>query len=120
MAQTKRKRRSKHRGNAAGVIETRGRTGRPMTAEERKKQTRIDARQKRATTPPSWRSSLTRASFAAVILFIFLLAASKNHSVPQALIFALFAMVVYVPTGYYLEVALYRRRMRKRAAGSPK
>ena len=34
MAQTKRKRRTKHRGNAAGTIETRGRTGRPPTAEE--------------------------------------------------------------------------------------
>ena len=29
MAQTKRKRRTKHRGNAAGQVETRGRTGRP-------------------------------------------------------------------------------------------
>ena len=36
MAQTKKKRRSKHRGNAAGVIEARGRTGRPPSAEERK------------------------------------------------------------------------------------
>ena len=39
MAQTKRKRRTKHRGTAAGTIQTRGRTGRPPTAEERKKQT---------------------------------------------------------------------------------
>ena len=34
MAQTKRKRRTKHRGNAAGSIEARGRTGRKPTAEE--------------------------------------------------------------------------------------
>ena len=40
MAQTKRKRRSKHRGTAAGTIEARGRTGRPPSAEERKKQPR--------------------------------------------------------------------------------
>ena len=32
MAQTKRKRRSKHRGNAAGMVEVRGRTGRPVDA----------------------------------------------------------------------------------------
>jgi hypothetical protein len=32
MAQTKRKRRTKHRGNAAGTIESRGRTGRKPTA----------------------------------------------------------------------------------------
>ena len=37
MAQTKRKRRTKHRGNAAGSIEARGRTGRKPTAEEQKK-----------------------------------------------------------------------------------
>ena len=40
MAQTKRKRRTKHRGTAAGTIEARGRTGRPPTADERKKQSR--------------------------------------------------------------------------------
>jgi hypothetical protein len=28
MAQTKKKRSTKHRGNAAGIVETRGRTGR--------------------------------------------------------------------------------------------
>ena len=37
MAQTKKKRRTKHRGNAAGVVEARGRTGRKPTAEERKR-----------------------------------------------------------------------------------
>ena len=36
MAQTKRKRRSKHRGTAAGTIEARGRTGRKPNAEEQK------------------------------------------------------------------------------------
>ena len=47
MAQTKRKRRTKHRGTPAGTIETRGRTGRPPTADERKKQNRMDARERR-------------------------------------------------------------------------
>jgi hypothetical protein len=47
MAQTKRKRRSKHRGTAAGTIETRGRTSRPLTADERKKQARVEARERR-------------------------------------------------------------------------
>ena len=37
MAQTKRKRRTKHRGTPAGTIQTRGRTGRPPSADERKK-----------------------------------------------------------------------------------
>src|SRR6266516_1140874 len=43
MAQTKRKRRTKHRGNAAGAIESRGRTGRKPTPEERKTKPRQSA-----------------------------------------------------------------------------
>ena len=35
MAQTKRKRQTKHRGNAAGVVESRGRTGRKPTGAEK-------------------------------------------------------------------------------------
>jgi hypothetical protein len=117
VAQTKRKRRSKHRGNAAGTIEARGRTGRPLSPEEKKKQSRVDAREKRLNTPPTWRSSMTRAGFAAVIMFGFLLLTTKNHNVVAALSFAVAALVLYVPAGYYLEVHLYRRRQRKKAAG---
>jgi hypothetical protein len=117
MAQTKRKRRSKHRGNAAGTIEARGRTGRPPSPEEKKKQARVDARQKRLNTPPTWRSSLTRAGFAGVIMFGFLLLTTKNHNVVAALSFAVVALVLYIPAGYYLEVYLYRRRQRKNVSG---
>jgi hypothetical protein len=35
MAQTRRKRQTKHRGNAAGVVESRGRTGRKPTPGEK-------------------------------------------------------------------------------------
>ena len=52
MAQTKRKRRTKHRGTAAGTIETRGRTGRRPTADEKKKEDRTQARERRLSTPP--------------------------------------------------------------------
>ena len=47
MAQTKRKRRTKHRGNAAGSIEARGRTGRKPTAEEQKAGRPAAARERR-------------------------------------------------------------------------
>jgi Flp pilus assembly protein TadB len=115
MAQTKRKRRSKHRGNAAGTIEARGRTGRPPTAEERKKQTRVNAREQRLNTPPTWKSSFTRAGLAAVLMFVFLVLTTKKNAVLVAASFALIAMLLYVPAGYYFELALYRRRMRKKA-----
>jgi Flp pilus assembly protein TadB len=118
MAQTKRKRRTKHRGTAAGTIQSRGRTGRPPTPDERKKQSRQTARERRANTPPTWKASLTRASFAAVIMFIFLVATGKGKNrVSAAIIFAVFALLLYVPAGYYLELFLYRRRQRKKQEG---
>src|SRR5579884_2516890 len=112
MAQTKRKRRSKHRGTPAGTIETRGRTGRPLSADEKKKQARMDARERRLNTPPTWKSSFTRAAFASVIMFVFLLLVTKKDKVVVAASFAVFALVLYVPAGYYMELFMYRRRQR--------
>jgi hypothetical protein len=118
MAQTKKKRRTKHRGNAAGTVEARGRTGRPPTADERKKQARATARETRLNRPPTWRSSLNRAGIAAALMFAFLLITTKGSSrVATALTFALFALLIYVPAGYYMEVWLYRRRQRRKADG---
>lgn len=118
MAQTKRKRRSKHRGTAAGSIEARGRTGRPPTAEERKKLTRLEARERRLNTPPTWRSSFTRAGFAAILLFVFLLISTRgSNKVVTAVSFTVIALLFYVPAGYYLELFLWRRRQRRREVG---
>jgi Flp pilus assembly protein TadB len=120
MAQTKRKRRTKHRGTPAGTIETRGRTGRPLSPEEKKKQARMDARERRLNTPPTWKGSLTRAGFASAIMFIFLLLVTKKDKVVVAASFAVFALLLYVPAGYYMELFLYRRRQRSRAQGRSK
>jgi Flp pilus assembly protein TadB len=118
MAQTRRKRRTKHRGTPAGTIETRGRTGRPPTPEERKKQDRVSARERRLNTPPTWRSSITRALIAAVLVFAFLLLTAKGkNKLPVAVSFTAIALLVYIPAGYYLELMLYRRRQRRKAAG---
>ena len=116
MAQTKRKRRTKHRGNAAGTIETRGRTGRPPSAEERKRQARDKAREARLSKPPTWSASFKRALLASGVMFIFLLVTDhpkKGSALPFALSFAIIAMLIYIPAGYYLELFLYRRRIRK-------
>ena len=78
MAQTKRKRRTKHRGNAAGTIEARGRTGRPPSPDERKKQSREQARQARSNRPPTWQGAIKRAGLAASFMFLFLLIFSKG------------------------------------------
>jgi pilus assembly protein TadC len=118
MAQTKRKRRTKHRGTAAGTIQARGRTGRPPSADERKKQTRMSARERRLNTPPTWKASFTRAGLAAAVMFLFVVLTTKGKNrVEAAFIFALFALALYVPAGYYLELFLYRRRQRKKETG---
>src|SRR6202011_5735093 len=63
VAQTKRKRQTKHRGNAAGVVESRGRTGRKPTAAEKsgKGGDAARAKQKRPVDkrdlPPTWRGA---------------------------------------------------------------
>ena len=75
MAQTKRKRRSKHRGNAAGTIEARGRTGRkaalPGGAEEgHEGQARAATRAQRLAQPPTWNRAILRAAAASGLLFV--------------------------------------------------
>jgi hypothetical protein len=116
MAQTKRKRRTKHRGNAAGTIETRGRTGRRPTAAERKKDARSNVRDRRLNTPPTWESAAKRGGLAAALLFAFMLLVSKGN-VAGALVFAAFSLALYIPLGYYTDLFLYRRRQRKKQLG---
>lgn len=118
MAQTRRRRRSKHRGTPAGTIEARGRTGRPPTPEEKKRQDRTSAREKRLNTPPTWRAAITRALLAGALVFVFLLITAKGKDkVPVAVGFTVVAVALYIPGGYYLERMLYVRRQRKKARG---
>src|ERR1700742_4458058 len=102
MAQTKRKRRTKHRGNAAGTVEARGRTGRPPTAEERKKQQRATRAPARVPKPPTWSAAAKKGGLATAFIFIFLLVTNHFKVVP-ALVFAFLAMLLYIPSGYYLD-----------------
>ena len=119
MAQTKRKRRSKHRGNAAGTVESRGRTGKPTGSEMKSGgggskgggQTSSERRADRLSRPPTWRSAINRAMIAAVILVLLSIFAFKQKPA-AAFGFGAFALIVYVPMGYYLDRFLYRRRLR--------
>jgi hypothetical protein len=119
MAQTRRKRKSKHRGTAAGKIESRGRTGRPPSPEERKKQARVQARERRANKPPTWKSSITRAGLAAVLIFfvMFALNSKVKNRAGVAASLAVLSFLIYVPAGYYLELFVYRRRQRRNPSG---
>jgi hypothetical protein len=116
MAQTKRKRRTKHRGNAAGAIETRGRTGRKPTADERKTKSKLTAqerREERMNKPPTWSGAAQRAAFATIIFIVALLTVFKE---PVSRVIALsgFILLLYIPMGYYTDLFLYRRRQAKK------
>jgi hypothetical protein len=112
MAQTKRKRRTKHRGNAAGSIEVRGRTGRKPTAEETKK----SARERRAAKPPSWNSAGLKALAMAALLFVLTQVGilGNDTSIAQGLLLAVFALVLYTPLAYMTDRFVYNRMLRQR------
>ncbi len=117
MAQTKKKRRSKHRGNAAGMIESRGRTGRPPTAAERKVSDREAAAQRRRARmmrEPSWRGAAQRAALAAIVFGLLLVFAFATP-VAQAISLTAFVFLFYIPLGYYTDQFIYRRRLKQEA-----
>jgi Flp pilus assembly protein TadB len=117
MAQTKRKRRTKHRGNAAGVVETRGRTSRPPGPEVRKQQRKDaarDQRMNRFNKPPSWRSAANRALITTV-LFVVVIVALLGQSVQQAIALGGFMLLLYIPIGYYTDSFFYKRRQQQLA-----
>jgi hypothetical protein len=118
MAQpTKRKRKTKHRGNAAGMIETRGRTGRKLTEAETKRDGKADAaarRLERMNRPPSWRSAATKAAIAAVVFAVAVTLLFKRP-LAGALVLAVFTFVIYVPLSYYTDAFLYKRNQSRKA-----
>ena len=119
MAQTRKRRTSKHRGNAAGIVESRGRTGRKPRPEERgsgagaKSMTASERRTERMSRPPSWRSALNKAALAALLLFVLaILVLGQTFAQAATLVPLLF--LLYVPLTYYTDMWIYKRTTRKR------
>ena len=108
MAQTKKKRRRKHKGTQGGTLERR-RRGRPRTREEARAQAKRNAGLKR-TLAPSWGTAFKRGLFGAVIFFI-LAATLLGQTVGGALVLSLVMLAMYVPIGYYMDRFFYRRRL---------
>ena len=119
MAQTKRKRRSKHRGTAAGTIESRGRTGRKPSADEQKKLTKAEARERRLSRPPSWKSAFVKAALMAALLFVFTRIGLFGGDVPisQSISLSLFALALYTPLAYATDNFVYKRAQKRKAEG---
>jgi len=121
MAQTKRKR--KHRGNAAGIVErpahnSRGNApaaskGRPKT----KAEVRADSqrrRQERMNRPPTWKGAAQRAGVAAA-LFAVLITIFFKESVATSVALAFFMLLVYIPLSYITDRSIYNWRQKKSA-----
>jgi hypothetical protein len=112
VASTRRKRQTKHRGNAAGMVETRGRTGRKPTSGERKGQGRGKVRVNRFDKPPTWRNSFNRAAIAAAIFVVVAILALHLKPAP-AVLFGGFMAIFYTPLTFYTDNFMYRRRQAK-------
>jgi hypothetical protein len=115
MAQTKRKRRTKHRGNAAGVVEQRGRTSRPPSPEERKAQRKEAARASRNdrfSKPPSWQAAANRALIT-TLLFVVVIVFVLKQPFQQAIALGGFMLLLYIPFGYYTDSYFYKRRQQR-------
>jgi hypothetical protein len=118
MAQTKRKRRRKHRGTQAGTIERSGRTGSTRTREDAKQVARR-RRQERLDRPPTWKGSSQRAAIAAAVFGV-LVVVAFGRPVAQGVYLAAFMFLLYIPLGYLTDKAIYSFRQRRKAAAQSK
>lgn len=115
MAQTRKKRRRKHRGTQGGRVDPNRRAGRPRSREEAKARARAGRKRPaaRVDAPPTWRSATIRAVVAAVV-FTVLLVLLFGRPLGAALALGGFMLAIYVPAGYYIDTAMWRRRERAR------
>lgn len=119
MAQTRKRRRTKHRGNAAGMVESRGRTGRKPGEGEKtsattdRKELARRKRQEKLDKPPTWRGSLNRAAIAALLFAVAVVVLGQDIRIGVSI--AVVILPLYVVMGYYTDLFVYRRRQRKKA-----
>jgi hypothetical protein len=120
MAQTKKKRRRKHRGTQGGRVDPNRRAARPRSRAEAKARARAGTkRQSRGDQPPTWRGSAIRGAAAAAIFAVLLLVIFKRPPA-AALALGAFMLVFYIPAGYYIDLTMWRRRERARMRSADK
>lgn len=115
MAQTRKKRRRKHRGTQGGRVDPGRRSGRPRSREEAKARARASRSSggPKVDAPPTWRGAITRGAVAAVIFTALLMLIFKRQP-GAAFGLGAFMLVFYIPAGYYIDSMLWRRRERAR------
>jgi hypothetical protein len=117
MAQTKRKRRSKHRGNAAGAVEVRGRTGRQLEPAKGGKGGGA-LRTDRLDREPTWRAAANRSAIATILFIVVIAVLQRNIVTPLAIGIPMFFL--YTALGFYTDKYIYERRQKKKAAPKAK
>ena len=116
MAQTKRKRRTKHRGNAAGKVESRGRTGKPVAGAPAKNgRATTNGKRPVALKPPTLQAAALKALFGVAILFVFFRFLSKDNTTSEALLFCGVAFVMYTPVMFWTDKFIYNRKLKQQA-----
>ncbi len=116
MAQTKKKRRRKHRGTQGGRIDRRPARGRARSRAEAQSRARTRTKKKggpREPQPASWSSALKKGGVAAV-LFVALLFLFGQKPI-AALAVGLLMLGFYVPMAFTMDRFLYQRHLRKEA-----
>jgi hypothetical protein len=115
MAQTKKKRRRKHRGTQGGRIDRRPSRGRARSRAEA--QARARSRSKRGgprvPDPPSWSSALKKGGIAAA-LFVAVITLLGQTLLASVLVGVLM-LGFYVPMSFLLDRFFYQRHLRKEA-----
>lgn len=119
MAQTKRKRRRKHKGTPAGNVvrpASGGKSGGKGKAKDPKEEARR-RREERMDRVPTWRGAVNRAAIAAVIFGALLISPLFNRPVQQGLVLTVFIFLIYIPLGYGTDKLFYNFRQRRKAKG---
>ncbi|HEX8075600.1 MAG TPA: hypothetical protein VF545_11535 [Thermoleophilaceae bacterium] len=112
MAQTKRKRKHKHRGTQAGTVEARGRTSKPSATRADARKAPRERRVHRLDEPPTWRGAFNRAVISAAIFAVAVVLLFKRP-VSSAVILGAAMVLLYLPMSYYTDRFLYNRRRRR-------
>lgn len=114
MAQTRKRRRRKHRGTQGGRIDTK-RRGRPRSRAEAQQRARSRKRTPKRDLPPTWRSATFRGFIISALLIATLLIFGRAPLASVA--FGVFMLAVYIPMGYWIDRMMWRRRQRDKIKG---
>jgi hypothetical protein len=116
MAQTKKKRRRKHRGTQGGRIDTRPARGRARSRAEAQSRARSRGKKKqgpRTPGPASWSGALKKGGVAAVLFVVLLTVFGQNPVVSLGV--GLLMLGFYVPMAFLMDRFFYQRHLRKEA-----